>query len=307
MAKAPGGYVPLNMNYMRDKDIRRAGADAEHLYIRSLAHAKAGMTDGLIGDFDLEVVAVGMKLVAKRVAALVKVGLWIEVEGGWEIRNWSKWNMTGEEIRTDKTRKRDAAISTNHTRWHVEKGEKDPNCRLCHPDDASLQRSVERVATPIKTPIASEVKRSEEKSESSQSEVSVTASVAIATPSESHTSPPAGTDVPNSSTLIAEWIDHCDQRPPSRVIGQISKEVKTMLDEGIEYERVRSGLVEWNRKGLHPSTLASVVHEVANKKPASKLATTDQRVADGLALAQRLHEREQTDNQPHLRAIGQHP
>ena len=249
--------MPLNMNYMRDPDIRRAGADAEHLYIRSLAHAKAGQTDGFIGDFDLEVVAVGMKLVAKRVANLEKVGLWIKAEGGWNIRNWSKWNMTGDEIASDKSRKRNAAMVTNHARWHVAEGKKDRNCTLCFPDEASLQRSVERIATPIAQGSLSEVKRSEVKSELSQSEVNVPSDVAIAMP-------PAGAT--SAQTLIAEWISHCEERPPGRVVGQVSKELKAMLDEGIGYERVRAGLAEWNRKGLHPSTIASVVHEVANKK-----------------------------------------
>ena len=297
MAKAPGGYVPLNMNYMRDPDIRRAGANAEHLYIRSLVHSKAGVTDGFIGDFDLEIVSVGMQRVDQRVAALVRVGLWIEVSGGWNIRNWAKWNLTGEEIAADKARKRDAAIATNHQRWHVEKGEKDSNCRLCHPNATSLQRSVERSVERSVSVVASdslsEVKRSEVKSESSQSEVNVPTDVAIAMP-------PAGAT--GAQTLIGEWVSHCEERPPGRVIGQVSKEIKTMLDEGIDYERVRAGLAEWNRKGLHPSTLASVVHEIANKKATSKPSTTDQRVRDGLALAQRLAQDENTH--PQQRAIG---
>lgn len=64
-----------------------------------------------------------------------------------------------------------------------------------------------------------------------------------------------------AQTLVAEWIEHCDDRPPGKVIGQLSREVKTMLTEGIPYEAVRAGLAEWHRKGLHPSALASVVHE----------------------------------------------
>jgi hypothetical protein len=43
-----------------------------------------------------------------------------------------------------------------------------------------------------------------------------------------------------------------------------------MLDEGIAPERIRAALAEWNRKGLHPSTLASVVHEITNRAPAAR-------------------------------------
>jgi hypothetical protein len=50
-----------------------------------------------------------------------------------------------------------------------------------------------------------------------------------------------------------------------------------MLDDGIAYERVRAGLAEWNARGLHPSTLPSIVHELANRRPTSsrRQAETD--------------------------------
>ena len=75
---------------------------------------------------------------------------------------------------------------------------------------------------------------------------------------------------PTAQSLVAEWIDHCDSRPPGRVVGQVAKELKGLLDEGIDADRVRAALAEWNRKGLHPSTLASVVHEIGNRAPAAK-------------------------------------
>ena len=90
---------------------------------------------------------------------------------------------------------------------------------------------------------------------------------------------------PTTQTLVAEWIDHCDNRPPGRVIGQVSKELKALLDEGIEPERVRAALAEWNRKGLHPSTLASVVHEITNRRPAQRRGDIDWEAAFARAAA----------------------
>ena len=81
-------------------------------------------------------------------------------------------------------------------------------------------------------------------------------------------------DVPSAQDLVGEWIDHCAARPPGSVIGQVAKHIKTMLDEGIEVERVRAGLAEWNRKGVHPSVLPSVVHEVSNKRPSAGRPTS---------------------------------
>jgi len=129
VARTPGLYVPLDMNYIRDPAIRRAGPDAELLFIRSLAYAKSGGTDGLIHDFDLDVVAIGLKTVPARVKALVREQLWTEVDGGWQIRSWRRWNLTSAEIEKDKATKRAAAIKTNHERWHTDKP--DPACERC--------------------------------------------------------------------------------------------------------------------------------------------------------------------------------
>lgn len=67
---------------------------------------------------------------------------------------------------------------------------------------------------------------------------------------------------PTAQDLVAEWIDHCPERPPSRVIGQVAKELAGCLNDGIPYEAVRAGLAQWQRRGLSPSLIASVVHEL---------------------------------------------
>lgn len=89
--------------------------------------------------------------------------------------------------------------------------------------------------------------------------------------------------VPSAQTLVAEWIDHCGTRPPSRVVGQVSKELGVMLAEGIGFEDVRRGLAAWHLKALHPSTLASVVHET-RQGPRQGRSTADDRVATIQAL-----------------------
>ncbi|WP_174545635.1 hypothetical protein [Nocardiopsis dassonvillei] len=68
----------------------------------------------------------------------------------------------------------------------------------------------------------------------------------------------------NAGTLIAEWIDHCNKRPPGQVIGHVGRLLKQMLAEPIAYDDVRRGLAVWATKGIHPSTLPSVVNEVMN-------------------------------------------
>ncbi|PRX90674.1 hypothetical protein [Allonocardiopsis opalescens] len=83
-------------------------------------------------------------------------------------------------------------------------------------------------------------------------------------PSERAAEPPQPA---TAQTLVAEWIDRCVKRPPSNVIGQTSKQIKQLLDEGIDPDDIRRGLAEWMTKGLHPSTLPSVVNQTMNHRP----------------------------------------
>jgi len=68
-----------------------------------------------------------------------------------------------------------------------------------------------------------------------------------------------------AQTIVAEWLDRCTERPPSRVIGQMAKEIRILLDEDrIDPDHIRRGIAHWMKRGLHPATLASVVNEVMN-------------------------------------------
>lgn len=72
---------------------------------------------------------------------------------------------------------------------------------------------------------------------------------------------------PTTQTLLGEWIDMCAQRPPARVIGQVARELKLLLDEGIAVANIRRGVAHWHQRRLHPSALASCVHEAMNGGP----------------------------------------
>jgi hypothetical protein len=67
-----------------------------------------------------------------------------------------------------------------------------------------------------------------------------------------------------AGTLVAEWIKACRKRPPDRVIGQISGELKKLIDEGQDAGDIRAGLERWRIASKHPSTLASFVNEAMN-------------------------------------------
>lgn len=118
---APSVYVPLDANYLRDPRIRRAGPDAELLYIRGLAYAKAGETDGMVYQFDLGAVAVGLNKVSARVDALTREKAWEERDEGWFITGWFKWNDPVDKLREQKRKRAEGAAKTNHGK-HIERG-----------------------------------------------------------------------------------------------------------------------------------------------------------------------------------------
>ena len=120
-ASPPSLYVPLDANYLRDPKIRRAGPDAELLYLRGLAHSKSGETDGVIHDYDLDVIAVGLDGAEDRAAKLVEVGAWSEHPEGWFITGWFRWNESREVLEARKVRRSIGAAKTNH-KTHREKG-----------------------------------------------------------------------------------------------------------------------------------------------------------------------------------------
>jgi DNA-binding transcriptional ArsR family regulator len=72
---------------------------------------------------------------------------------------------------------------------------------------------------------------------------------------------------PSAQTIVTEWLDRAERRPPSSVVGQVSKQIKALLADGIDPDDVRRGLARWMAKGLHPSVLPSVVNEVMNATP----------------------------------------
>jgi hypothetical protein len=126
--RIPGEFVPLDVHYMRDERVRRAGSTAELLFIRSLTHVRVHNTSGFIADFDLNVLGYGLRKAREAAGYLVREGLWIDTEGGWQIRSWEKWN--GANSQDSESRSLGGTIGS-HNRWHLARGEIDPGCSLC--------------------------------------------------------------------------------------------------------------------------------------------------------------------------------
>ena len=102
--------------------------------------------------------------------------------------------------------------------------------------------------------------------------------------------PPGGsaTAPPSAQTLVAEWIDRCAKRPPTRTIGQMAKTIGQLVDDGVDPNDIRRGLADWMTKDLSPGLLPSCVDRAMNRRAPlpsanghgpTRVPTTTQRVA----------------------------
>ena len=230
-------------------------------------------------------------------------------EPGYGFHDWDAMNPASDSLTA--ARAAVSGAVGNHIRWHVNQGRKSDDCDLCYPDLIGHRGDIAPESGATRPRLAPDIAPDsppdsgcdsppdsppESQSDSHPISGGVASGIApvpsrpVPTRPESAADPMADAEIetvdaeatdasaeiataePESSQqLIAEWIEHTDPRPPGRVIGQVSKEIKTMLDEGQPYRDVRAGLAAWASKGLHPSTLASVVHEQRTRKsnPAS--------------------------------------
>ncbi|CUW31727.1 hypothetical protein [Streptomyces reticuli] len=77
-----------------------------------------------------------------------------------------------------------------------------------------------------------------------------------------------------AQTIVGEWLNRTSKRPPKAVIGQVAKQIKKLLDEGIAPDDIRGGLAIWMTKGYAPSAIPSFVNQAMNTTPAQQGPTT---------------------------------
>lgn len=80
-------------------------------------------------------------------------------------------------------------------------------------------------------------------------------------------------DTVSAKQLLAEYIAACNHRPPEDVLNRLGKQVRKLLDEGITPTHLRAALERHRTKGLSPSVLPNLVHEVMNAASPTKPAT----------------------------------
>jgi hypothetical protein len=203
---------------------------------------------------------------------LVEVGLWDEVEDGWMIHDFAEY-LPAKEVSAARS---EAGKKGAAKRWGSKSDTTDDKPMAEQKqDDGNLPSDDDSWPFDDDNAVASDGSRAG-------------AHRGIPVPGPVPIPPTAGADAPRpegevtTQTIVGEWIERCKKRPPSNVIGQISKQIKTMLDEGIAPDDIRRGLAEWMTKDVHPSVLPSLVNSAMNAsggQPTNSNGTGSQLVA----------------------------
>lgn len=97
-------WARLEGDYYHDPKIRRAGSEAELLYVRSIAWCARNLTDGVIPRQDFGSCSAGLRQGSRARLALVRVGLWEELADGWRIppETWARYQRTRAQVEEDR-------------------------------------------------------------------------------------------------------------------------------------------------------------------------------------------------------------
>lgn len=252
-------WARLDDQYPRSRKLLAAGAEGLALDVAGMCWAAAERTDGHIPAYALPALY-PVRQPRKTAAKLVEVGRWHTpghdctdcppITDGWYIHHYLTYNPSAEEAEA-KSRARAEAGRQG--------GRRSGRTRSNHASKREANASTDTKQTPKQTP----------KQEPKQKRTPTPTPFAS---SEAKVSD--GADKrrkPTAQTLIGEYVDDCATTPPKRHLGQLSQQVKALLDEGYDAARIRPALHRLRAKGLHPSTLPSVLNQVLNAAPETTL------------------------------------
>jgi hypothetical protein len=232
---------------------RRAGLAAMGLWVLAGSHCGQQLTDGFVPEWFVVLWPSGRK----HAAALVEAGLWtpatVDGEDGWQFHEWQQSNPMREQVMAERERSRQ-----RQQQWR-DKHRTDPTS---HTVRNGVTDGVSNSAPTRPDPTRPE-------STSVGGELTVVE------------------DDPTSA-LIREHAAAYDQPPPPSALIPVKRAVMRLVAEGVTPDRISAGLTRMRDRRLGPGLLPQLVTETGPAK-----STTDQRVAQGLALVAKYEAQEQ--------------
>jgi hypothetical protein len=101
-------HIQVEASVRTHKKFLMAGPAASWLWLCGVGYSQDGLTDGFIPFEALPYL--GVKAPKSLRAKLVEVGLWDEVDGGWQIHDYANHNRTAAEIKALKRRRGDGGF-----------------------------------------------------------------------------------------------------------------------------------------------------------------------------------------------------
>ena len=102
-------HIQVEASVRTHRKFLQAGPAASWLWLCSVGYSQDGLTDGFI-PFEA-INYLGVKAPQNLKAKLVEVGLWEQVEGGWQIHDYAKHNRTAAQVNSIKQAKRTAGAA----------------------------------------------------------------------------------------------------------------------------------------------------------------------------------------------------
>lgn len=106
-------YIKLEDTILTDTVIMAAGPEGFTLWVKGLSYSGLHMLDGFVPEEALLLISIGIKSVKKTVQALLDLGLWIKVDGGYALGRdsagldkWSKHQTPKEFIEASRAAER---------------------------------------------------------------------------------------------------------------------------------------------------------------------------------------------------------
>jgi hypothetical protein len=293
----PESYFPLDVNFFDHPKIVGLSDASLRMYLASIAYANRLMTDGHVAD-----AVIGRfiewdwndpeAMTPDRCAAeLVKAELWHPADvscpagvpagqdgtcpsfpfGGYRIHDFLAHNRSRADRLAARDKERDRKAAYRQRRQTGTDPDNPP------PRDGGVLPSV-----PPGHHRPRDVPGTVNTETETETETEVPPSAGRASPTAT-APPPTVVQLPTAQTLVAAYVDAYRVRaghdPPSRIKGQLARELGQLLRDGVPVEHVRAGLAAWFEENKHPSTLASFVEvEARGGQPRASPARSQQRL-----------------------------
>jgi hypothetical protein len=267
---------------------------ARDLYVQMILYCKDTMSDGFVPDEQIGVLCYpdppGHG--TRDAQNLERVGLVQRRTDGWYVMAFLKRNPSRATIEADSEARYEEAQRLNHERWHVNRGKRKPDCPFCITKRSGSRSPPDPIRDPIRDPNTDPVRESTETETETETYDRTSSTSVDARALRTRTT--KGSRLADDFEPTPEMVDWAREKAPT---------AKRADHEAFcDYWRAQPGQrgvkLDW------PATWRNWMRREQERRSngrgagaGSRVSTTDQRVAAGLALAAELEaqNRAQTD------------